>query len=117
MLNKIVIIGVGLIGGSFALALRKAGLVRHIVGVGRSRGNMQRALDLGVIDEFADDFAVALKGADLVLLAMPVGQTGRIMAQISLHLESATIVTPNFDNCVKTIVIILSPSIQRLSDT
>jgi len=93
MLNKIVIIGVGLIGGSFALALRKAGLVRHIVGVGRSRGNMQRALDLGVIDEFADDFAVALKGADLVLLAMPVGQTGRIMAQISPHLESATIVT------------------------
>lgn len=93
MLNKIVIIGVGLIGGSFALALRKAGLVKHIVGVGRSRGNMQRALDLGVIDEFADDFAVALKGADLVLLAMPVGQTGRIMTQISPHLESATIVT------------------------
>lgn len=93
MLNKIVIIGVGLIGGSFALALRKAGLVKHIVGVGRSRGNMQRALDLGVIDEFADDFAAALKGADLVLLAMPVGQTGRIMTQISPHLESATIVT------------------------
>lgn len=93
MMNKIVIIGVGLIGGSFALALRKAGLVKHIVGVGRSRGNMQCALDLGVIDEFADDFSVALKGADLVLLAMPVGQTGRIMTQISPHLESATIVT------------------------
>ena len=92
-LNKLVVIGVGLIGVSFALALRKAGLVKHIVGVGRSRGNMQRALDLGVIDEFADDFAVALKGADLVLLAMPVGQTGRIMAQISPHLESTTIVT------------------------
>ncbi|MEK7843228.1 MAG: prephenate dehydrogenase/arogenate dehydrogenase family protein, partial [Pseudomonadota bacterium] len=91
--NKLVIIGVGLIGGSFALALRKAGLVRHIVGIGRSRENLQRACDLGVIDEIAGDLALALKGADLVLLAMPVGQTGKIMAQIAPHLEAGTIVT------------------------
>lgn len=93
VINKLVIIGVGLIGGSFALALRKAGLVRHIIGVGRSRENLQRACELGVIDEIAGDLALALKGADLVLLAMPVGQTGKIMAQISPYLEDGTIVT------------------------
>ena len=83
VINKLVIIGVGLIGGSFALALRKAGLVRHIVGIGRSRENLQRARELGVIDEIAGDLVLALQGADLVLLAMPVGQTGKIMAQIA----------------------------------
>ncbi len=74
-LNKLVIIGVGLIGGSFALALRKAGLVKHITGIGRSPANMQRAVELGVIDEIATDTAAALHNADLVFLAMPVGQT------------------------------------------
>ncbi len=93
VINKLVIVGVGLIGGSFALALRKAGLVKHIVGIGRSRENLQRARELGVIDEIADDFALALPGADLVLLAMPVGQTGKIMAQISPYLATGTIVT------------------------
>lgn len=93
VINKLVIVGVGLIGGSFALALRKAGLVKHIVGIGRSRENLQRARELGVIDEIADDLALALPGADLVLLAMPVGQTGKIMAQISPYLATGTIVT------------------------
>ena len=54
-INKLVIIGVGLIGGSFAMALRQGGAVKHIVGVGRSSENMQRALDQGVIDEIATD--------------------------------------------------------------
>lgn len=93
MINKLVIIGVGLIGGSFALALRKAGKVKHIVGVGRSRGNMQRALERGAIDEIADDLPSALKHADVILLATPVGQLGGIMAQISPYLEPGTIVT------------------------
>jgi prephenate dehydrogenase len=93
VVNKLVIIGVGLIGGSFALALRKAELAGHIVGVGRSRENMRRALKLGVIDEIAGNLSSALKGADIVFLAIPVGQTGEIMAQISPHLESDSIVT------------------------
>ncbi|KIO50021.1 prephenate dehydrogenase/arogenate dehydrogenase family protein [Nitrosospira sp. NpAV] len=93
MINKLVIIGVGLIGGSFALALRKAGKVKHIVGVGRSRENMQRALERGAIDEIADDLPSALKHADVILLATPVGQLGGIMAQISPYLEPGTIVT------------------------
>jgi len=92
-LNKLVIIGVGLIGGSFAQALRSAGLVKHIVGVGRSRKNMQYAAELGVIDEIASDTASALHHADLVFLAMPVGQTQYIMEKIAPHLQAHTIVT------------------------
>tara|TARA_R110002073_G_scaffold18812_9_gene69415 strand:- start:207 stop:1091 length:885 start_codon:yes stop_codon:yes gene_type:complete len=92
-LNKLVIIGVGLIGGSFALALREAGLVKHIVGIGRSKINMQRAIDQGVIDEIADDTASAMKDANALLLAMPVGQTTSILAQIAPHLEPETLIT------------------------
>lgn len=92
-LNKLAIIGVGLIGGSFALALRKAGLVKHIIGVGRSPQNMQCALERGVIDEIAADITSALQHADLVFLAMPVGQTAHIMAQIAPHLQANTLLT------------------------
>jgi len=92
-LNKLVIIGVGLIGGSFALALRKAGLVKHITGIGRSAANMQRAIELGVIDEIASDTAAALHNADLVFLAMPVGQTAATMEHIAPHLHAHTIIT------------------------
>lgn len=92
-LEKIAIFGVGLIGGSFALALRQAGGAGRIVGVGRSRGNLERALDLGILDEIAKDTASALKGADLVLIAVPVAQTGKVMAQIQPHLEPHTVVS------------------------
>lgn len=92
-LNKLVIIGTGLIGGSFALALRKTGAAGHIVGVGRGRENLELARKMGAIDEIATDIPGALKGADLVLLAMPVGQTGRIMAQMEPHLDPRTVLT------------------------
>ena len=92
-INKLVIIGVGLIGGSFALALRKAGCVRHVVGVGRSRENMQRALARGAIDEIAADLASALSGANVIFLALPVGQTDETLARISSLLEPDSIVT------------------------
>ena len=93
VIHKLVVIGVGLIGGSFALALRKAGVIGHITGVGRSRENMRRAVALGEIDEIASDVESALKDADLVFLAVPVGQTIEIMTQISAYLAPSTIVT------------------------
>lgn len=92
-LNKLVIIGVGLIGGSFAMALRKAGMVKFIVGLGRNKENLQRALNLGVIDKIADDPASAMRDADFVMLAMPVRQTATIMAKIAPHIGSKTILT------------------------
>ncbi|HNB07698.1 MAG TPA: prephenate dehydrogenase/arogenate dehydrogenase family protein, partial [Thauera aminoaromatica] len=84
---------VGLIGGSFALALRRAGAVERIVGIGRRREVLERACALGVIDEIAEGWADALDGADLVLLAAPVGQTDAILAAMAPHLRPGTIVT------------------------
>lgn len=92
-INKLVIFGVGLIGGSFARALRQAGVVREIVGVGRSAGNLSEALRLGVIDRAAADAAEAVADADLVLLAVPVGQMAAVMTSIAPHLAAHTVVT------------------------
>jgi len=97
--NKLVIFGVGLIGGSLARALReRAGLAGRVVGVGRSAASVERALELGVIDEAAalgDDAALAnaLRGADVVLLAAPVAQTEPLLARIAPFLDAHTIVT------------------------
>jgi prephenate dehydrogenase len=93
MLGKVVIIGVGLIGGSFALALKKAGAVQSVVGLGRSREVLNRALELGIVDAAAESAQDAMRGADLVLLAAPVAQTGPILAQLAPWLEEGTIVT------------------------
>ncbi len=93
MFDRIVICGVGLIGGSFALALKEAGLVRTVVGIGRRVETLEEARTLGLIDEIATDWAVALKGADLLLLAMPVGQMEAVMAAAAPHLEPQTLVT------------------------
>lgn len=93
MLNKITIFGVGLIGGSFALALRKAGVVRQIVGVGRSAASMNRARQLGIIDTIAENLPEALHDTDLVLIAAPVAQTEALLASIEPHLGPATVVT------------------------
>ncbi len=93
MFKKVVIFGVGLIGGSFALALRRAGQAAHIVGVGRSLASLERARELGIIDAIATDAAAAVTGADLILVAAPVAQTEAILASIKPHLESRAIVT------------------------
>lgn len=73
MFNKICIIGVGLIGGSIARASKKNGLCQHVVGVGRGIENLQKAVELGVIDEYQTDINKAVVGADLVVVCTPVG--------------------------------------------
>ena len=93
MLKKIVIFGVGLIGGSFAMALRRAGAVRQIVGVGRTAPPLARALELGIIDLASTSVAGAIADADLILIAAPVAQTEGILRQIEPHLEPHTVVT------------------------
>lgn len=92
-LKKLVIFGVGLIGGSVALALRKAGSSAQIFGVGRSSHSLQTALDLGVIDIATDNVANALQNADVVLIAAPVAQTPFILKQMKPHLSPSTVVT------------------------
>ena len=71
--QRLALIGCGLMGGSFALALREAGLVQHIVGFSASDKTRQRAVELKVIDQACNSVAEAVQGADLVLLAVPVG--------------------------------------------
>jgi prephenate dehydrogenase len=93
MLNKVVICGVGLIGGSFALGLKAAGAAVEIVGLGRTPAPLEEARRLGVIDRVAGDWEDALRGADLVLLAMPVGQMAPILAAMAPHLAPETVVT------------------------
>jgi len=93
MFARVVIVGVGLIGGSFALGLKRAGLAGRIVGLGRSAQALARARELGIIDEACATPQEAMRGADLVLLAAPVAQTGPILASLLPHLEPQTIVT------------------------
>ena len=93
MINKLVVIGVGLIGGSFAIGLRRANMVNHIVGVGRSWENLSSALGTYVIDAAETSAVNALQGADLVMLAIPVGQMERVMLEIAPHLQPNTVVT------------------------
>ena len=92
-MEKVVVIGVGLIGGSFALALRNAGAVRHIVGVGRDATNLQQAIARGVIDEAEHDVAKAVRGADLIFIATPVGAMADIFARIAPVLKATALIT------------------------
>lgn len=91
--KKIAIFGVGLIGGSFALALKKSGAVGEVIGVGRRRETLVRAASLGIIDSHTDDIAQALAGADLVLIAAPVAQTASLLQAMAPHLQPDTVVT------------------------
>jgi prephenate dehydrogenase len=93
MFDKVVIVGVGLIGGSFALALKAAGAARSIVGMGRSPQALARALELGIIDVAEHSAQEAMRGADLVLVAAPVAQTGAILEALLPWLEPHTVLT------------------------
>ncbi|MFC0399321.1 prephenate dehydrogenase [Paraburkholderia rhizosphaerae] len=99
--EKLVVFGVGLIGGSLVRALREranTGGAREVVGVGRSAASTVRARELGVIDSAValdDDraLAAALDGADIVLLAAPVAQTRSLLERIAPFLGAATVIT------------------------
>ncbi|WP_410498204.1 prephenate dehydrogenase [Chitinibacter sp. S2-10] len=92
-ISKLVLLGTGLISGSFALALKRARLVSEVVGVGRNPANLARAIELRVIDVASHDAAEAVKDADLVFLGTPVGQMSELMMQIAPHLSPTCIVT------------------------
>jgi prephenate dehydrogenase len=93
MFDRVVIFGVGLIGGSFALALKKAGAAGHIVGMGRSPQVMARALELGIVDSVGASVQQAMRGASLVLIAAPVAQTEAILASLLPYLEEGAVLT------------------------
>ena len=91
--QRVAVLGIGLIGGSFALALKKHGLARHIVGVARREETRQEALDSGVCDEVSADAVAAARSADLVFLASPVGAMPGLCAQIAPVVAPGCLVT------------------------
>lgn len=90
---KVVIFGVGLIGGSFSLALRKAKAVTEVVGFGRSAATLNEAKQLGILDRIGDDVAREVGDADIVLVATPVAQMAGIFKRIAPYLGAQTLVT------------------------
>ncbi|KAA0444257.1 MAG: prephenate dehydrogenase/arogenate dehydrogenase family protein [Candidatus Thioglobus sp.] len=89
---KICIIGVGLIGGSFALGLKKSGKPANIVGFGRSAEKLAKAQQLGVIDDFSTDIKQALAGVDMVLIATPVNSFKSVLELIKPHIRAEVII-------------------------
>lgn len=93
MIKTIAVIGVGLIGGSFSRALKAAGVVERVVGFDLDPENLTEALQLGVIDEIAADYASAVCAADLVFLAVPVRAMTAAVAACVPHLPAGCVVT------------------------
>ena len=93
MIERLCIIGVGLIGGSLARALRAAGFCSEVVGAGRNPANLQAAVDLGVIDRYETDLSRAVAGADMVLVSVPLGAMAAVFLSIKDHLAEHAVVT------------------------
>jgi prephenate dehydrogenase len=93
LIPKMCVIGVGLIGGSLALAMKEAGLVGEVVGVGRGEENLKAALRLGVVDSYTTDPSVGVKDADLIFLATPVLALAGLVKTIAANLKPGAIVT------------------------
>jgi prephenate dehydrogenase len=91
--NKVTILGVGLIGASFAVALKKNGLCNEIIGYGRREENLQTAKAKAIIDSFELEPATACKGSDLILFATPVGSFIDIAKKIRISLSKGAIIT------------------------
>ena len=93
LFERVAILGVGLIGGSFALALKEAKACAHVVGAGRNPANLKLALERRVIDSIASDAVAAAHGADLVLLAAPLAQFPKLFRDIAPVLGPKALVT------------------------
>jgi prephenate dehydrogenase len=93
MINRLAIIGIGLIGGSLSLALKQAGQVKHVVGYARNEATRERALSLGIIDTAAASIEAAVAEADVILLAVPMGAMASVLAEMAPHLTDNMIIT------------------------
>ncbi len=93
MFKKVCIVGVGLIGGSLALALKKAKLCKTIVGVGHRKISLKKAIELGAIDNGFLDFKEGIRNADLVVLATPVVTILKYLEKDFSSLKKGTVIT------------------------
>ncbi len=93
MIERLAIIGVGMIGASLALALKQARAVNHVVGCGRNQLNLQKGMDLGVIDSYTASIAEAASSADVVVIATPLGAMKQVFDQIVDIVAEHTVIT------------------------
>jgi cyclohexadieny/prephenate dehydrogenase len=93
LFDRLALIGVGLIGSSIARAAREQGLARTIVATARSATTQKRVAELGIVDHVVETNAEAAKGADLVIVSIPVGACGEVAAEIGPHLKTGAIVS------------------------
>lgn len=93
MIERLCIIGVGLIGGSLARALRAAGACGEIVGASRNAAHLQEAVELGVIDRYETDMAAAVRDADMVCVSVPLGAMAGVFEAIRDHLSPGAVLT------------------------
>ena len=91
--DHVALIGLGLIGSSLSLAMRRAGIAGKITGHARSAETREKALEMGLVDAVFDTAAKAVRGADLVILCVPIGVYGTIAQEIAPHLDAGAIVT------------------------
>ena len=93
MIDRLAIIGVGLIGSSLSLALKQAGAVRKVVGYGRSRENLDKGIEIGVLDAAAESVAACVDGADVVMVSVPLGAMAAVFGEIGPALGPRTLIT------------------------
>lgn len=93
MIGKLAVIGVGLIGSSLSLALRKSGAVGRVSGFGRNRGNLEKGVELGVLDEFGASIAQTVADADMVVVAVPLGAMQSVFAELKDSVSSTAVIT------------------------
>ena len=93
LFDRVALIGVGLIGASLGLVMKREGLAGHVVGCARSQATLDKALELGIVDEAGSDPAAAVKDADLVMLCTPVGAFAATAAAMADHLKPGVIVS------------------------
>ncbi len=93
MIDKLCIIGVGLIGGSLARALRAAGACKSIIGCGRDSKNLEKAIELGVIDEYSINIAEAVVGADMIVVCVPLGAMEMVFQAMNGAVLETAIIT------------------------
>lgn len=92
-IKSVCIVGTGLIGGSLALALRRAGYCEQIIGAGRNEDTLKKAQELGVIDTYHMDMARAASQADIIVLSVPMGAMQSVLEQIKPGLTEKSIIT------------------------
>jgi prephenate dehydrogenase len=93
MIEKLAIIGVGLIGSSLSLALREANAVNQVIGFGRNLSNLGKGVEIGVLDGFESSIAETVKDADVVVVAVPLGAMEPVFAELQSSVNEHTVIT------------------------